>query len=177
LEQVLPLAKVATKPQALCDLERPDNQFAHGDWLELAKEVQNLDIEKAFLGTAKLIEHLQANLRRIRPHEYYDVYIGEGLPREQADRHPILWKFLVELPRSVIEILDTRRSSHQAKAIFVARKAGGREIINEPYFKTSWVKLVTIDPAKLDFAKSITSDECRVWVLQKPNGFEANPFL
>jgi len=31
------------------------NQFAHGDWLELAKEVQNLDIEKAFLGPEDLL--------------------------------------------------------------------------------------------------------------------------
>ena len=45
------------------------NQFAHGDWFELGKEVQDLDIEKAFLGTAKLMEHLQANLRHIRPNE------------------------------------------------------------------------------------------------------------
>lgn len=149
------------------------NQFAHGDWLELAKEVQNLDIEKAFLGTAKLMEHLQANLRCIRPNEYYEVYIEQAFPAEQVDRHPMLWKFLVELPES------TQCASYESKAVYVAKKAAGTELMNDPNFRmsTNWAKLVTIDPAKLDCAKSITSEECRVWVLQRPRGFEANPSL
>ena len=48
------------------------------------------------------------------------------------------------------------------------------ELMNDPDIKlyTSSAKLVTIDRAKLDFTKSISSDECRVWVLR-----EANPFL
>jgi hypothetical protein len=43
------------------------NSFAHGDWFELAKAVQDLDLEKAFVGTGKLMDHFQANLRRLRP--------------------------------------------------------------------------------------------------------------
>ena len=46
-------------------------------------------------------------------------------------------------------------------------------------FKNATVqaKFVPIDAAKLDSAKSIMKDECRVWILQKASGFEANPFL
>jgi hypothetical protein len=43
------------------------NQLAHGDWRELAKTIRTLNIEKVFLGTAKLMEHLQTNLGGVRP--------------------------------------------------------------------------------------------------------------
>jgi hypothetical protein len=139
------------------------NTFAHGDWFKLAKAVQGLDLEKAFVGTGKLMDHFQANLRRLRPNDYYEVKIGEHFPEEQTDPHPKLWRFLVEIPDSVKE-------SHQRKAISVARKAAGTEIMNNPNFKphASWATFVIVDPAELDFTKCITVDECRVWVLQKP---------
>ena len=116
------------------------NSFAHGDWFELAKAVQGLDLEKAFVGTGKFMEHLQANLRRLRPNNYYEVTIGERFPDEERDPHPQLWKFLVEIPESV-------RGSHQYRAISLARKAAGTEIINHPNFKphASWATFVMID--------------------------------
>jgi hypothetical protein len=147
------------------------NSFAHGDWFELAKEVQDLDLEKAFVGTAKLMEHLQSNLQRIRPNEYYEVIIGEQWPEEQAKPHPRLWKFLVEVP-------ENAQSSHEQKAIFAAKKVGGAELRNDFSFsRASWAKLVPVDPVKLDFTKCDVGDECRVWVVRKSNGSETSPFL
>ncbi len=139
------------------------NSFAHGDWFKLAKAVQRLDLEKAFVGTGKLMDHFQANLHRLRPNDYYEVKIGEHFPEEQTDPHPKLWRFLVEIPDSVQE-------SYQRKAISVARKAARTEIMNNPNFKAhaSWATFVMIDPTKLDFTTSVTVDGCRVWVLQKP---------
>ena len=98
------------------------NRFAHGDWFKLAQAIQGLDLEKAFVGTGKLMDHLQANLRRLRPNDYYEVKIGEHFPEEQTDPHPKLWRFLVEIPESV-------KQSHEWKSISVARKAARTEII------------------------------------------------
>jgi hypothetical protein len=58
---------------------------------------------------------------------------SEHFPKEQTDPHPKLWRFLVEIPESV-------RGSHQYRAISVARKAAGMEIMNNPNFepRASW---------------------------------------
>jgi hypothetical protein len=118
------------------------------------------------------MEHLQANLRRVWPNEYYEVHIEEVLPPEKENRPLRLWKFLVELPESVIEILDSKSLNHQAKAMSAAKKLVGTEIMNEAisvrFVGIDAAKLIGIDAAELDSTKSIRADECRVWVLQRP---------
>ena len=98
--------------------------------------------------------------------KYYEVYIEE-LQQSKLERQR-LWKFLVELPEG---------PHGESKAMAVAKEAGGTELRNDFKNATIQAKLVPIDAAKLDSAKSIMKDECRVWILQKASGFEANPFL
>ena len=51
-----------------CDADEDmRNQFAHGDWHELARKIDGFDIEKAFQGTAALMKHFETKLRRSRP--------------------------------------------------------------------------------------------------------------
>jgi hypothetical protein len=68
-----------------------------------------------------------------------------------------------------VEIPENVRGSHEWRAISVAKKAAGTEMINNPSFKphSSWAKLIMIDPSKLDFTTRIPVEECRVWVLEK----------
>src|SRR5260221_1319352 len=136
------------------------NSFAHGDWFRLAQAVQGLDLEKAFVGTGKLMDHFQANPRLFRPNDYYEVEIGEHFPEEQTDAHPKLSRALVEIPDSVQE-------SHQRNAISVARKAAGRGKLNKTNFKTqpTWAPSLIVHPAEVDFPHGITRDARRVWVL------------
>jgi hypothetical protein len=193
---VLPDRTIPRKPQFFADLIKPlkeagaftgfpreyldsvskywdavRNQYAHGDWFELAKEVKDLDLVKAFEGTAKLMEHFQTNLRRIRPNEYYKVLVGGEWFEEKTEHQPKIWKFLVEVPESL-------ESSHQNRAITAARNVGGTELRNDMNFPHgSWAKLFLVDPAKLNFTSCVVSDDCKVWIVEKPNGFKANPFL
>lgn len=97
------------------------NQFAHGDWVELANEIRGLDLDKAFEGTAKLMEHFQTNLQRIRPHEYYKVTIVGKWQGEKDERLVEVWKFLVQVPESL-------QSSHHSAAAMAAREVGGSEL-------------------------------------------------
>jgi hypothetical protein len=52
----------------------------------------------------------------------------------------------------------------------VAKKAGGVALRTDFQMKMSQAKLVQIDPAELDSGESITIDDCRVWILEKPSG-------
>jgi hypothetical protein len=150
------------------------NQFAHGNWFELAKEVQDLDLTKAFEGTAKLMAHFETNIHRLRPNEYYEVYIAKT---EQTSPDPTTWKLLVELPASA--------RGTESEALAAARQAFRRELMtNFQSDRCSWAKLVPGVPRKLDPSKCIigdrfrvTHDECRVWILQKPSESEVSPFV
>ena len=104
----------------------------------------------------------QGNLSPTSPMKYYEVYIEQLLPAEEQKHHQMLWKFLIALPES------TQRPSDESEAISVAKKAGGTELRTDFNVSSSRAEFVTPDAAKVDFAKSITIDECRVWVLQKP---------
>jgi len=147
------------------------NQFAHGDWFELAREVQDLDLTKAFEGTAKLMAHFETNMQRLRPNEYYEVYIAKTLPEEQTSPDPTTWKFLVELPASA--------RGTESEAMAAAGRAFRSELMSNPDFRSvrcRWAKLVPGVSRKLDPSKCIigdrfrvTSDGCRVWILQKPS--------
>jgi hypothetical protein len=137
------------------------NQFAHGDWFELAKEVQDLDLTKAFEGTAKLMAHFEANMQRLRPNEYYEVYIAKTFPEEQTSPDPTTWKFLVELPANA--------RGTESEAMAAAKRAFRRELMtNFQSVRCSWAKLVPGVPRKLDPSKCIISDGCRVWIEHKP---------
>jgi hypothetical protein len=93
--------------------------------------------------------------------KYYEVSIEEL----QLNRPPRLWKFLVELPES------TKGASDESKAMSAVKKAGATtELRTDFQIPLMEAKLVTVDAAKLDSADSITIDECRVWILQKPSG-------
>jgi hypothetical protein len=93
--------------------------------------------------------------------KYYEVSIEEL----QLNRPPRLWKFLVELPDS------TKCASHESKAMSAVKKAGATtELRTDFQIPLMEAKLVTVDAAKLDSADSVTIDECRVWILQKPSG-------
>jgi hypothetical protein len=99
--------------------------------------------------------------------KYYEVSFEEI----QVGRQPKRWKFLVELPEGGTQVDD------QSKAMAVAKKAGGAELRTDFNMKGGQAKLVSIDAAKLDSAKSEIVDECRVWTLQKGSEFEATPYL
>jgi hypothetical protein len=149
------------------------NNFAHGNWVELAREVQDLDLTKAFEGTAKLMAHFETNMQRLRPNEYYEVYIAKNLPEEQTSQDPTTWKFLVEFPANA--------RGTQMEAVSAARQAFRRELMSNPEFKLGnggWAKLVPgirkLDPSK---RFRVTDDECRVWILQKPSESEVSPFV
>jgi hypothetical protein len=146
------------------------NQFAHGDWAELAKEVKDMNLAKAFEGTAKLMEHFETNLRQIRPYEYYNVSVGGPWLDEKTEQPSKFWRFLVAVP-------ENAQSSQQQLAITAARNVGGNELRNDlNYPQGSWAKLTFVDPTKLDFKSCVISDSCKVWVIEKPNGFRASPF-
>jgi hypothetical protein len=153
------------------------NQFAHGDWIELAREVQDLDLTKAFEGTAKLMAHFETNMQRLRPNEYYEVYTAKTLPEEQTSPDPTTWKFLVVLPASA--------RGTESEAMAAARRAFRSELMtNFQSVSCSWAKLVPGVPRKLDPSKCIIGDrfrvihdECRVWILQKPSESEVSPFV
>jgi hypothetical protein len=104
----------------------------------------------------------QGNLSPTSPMKYYEVHIEQLLPAEAQKHHQMLWKFLVALPEG------TRRLSDESEAISVAKKAGGMELTTDFNVSSSRAEFVTPDAAKVDFGKSITIDECRVWILQKP---------
>jgi len=146
------------------------NNFAHGNWVELAREVQALDLAKAFEGTAKLMAHFETNMQRLRPNEYYEVYISEH-PVDESDS--TTWKFLVELPTSA--------RGTQMEAATAAQQAFRRELMHNPDFKSgrfSWTRLVPgirkLDPSK---RFRVTDDDCRVWILHKANESEVSPFV
>jgi hypothetical protein len=146
------------------------NQFAHGNWVELAKEVQDLDLTKAFEGTAKLMAHFEANIQRLRPNEYYEVYIAKTFPEEQTGPDPTTWKFLVELPASA--------RGTESEAMAAVRRAFRRELMtNFQSDRRSWAKLVPGVAPKLDPLKCITRDGYRVWILQKTGESEVSPFV
>jgi hypothetical protein len=92
--------------------------------------------------------------------KYYEVSFEEI----QLNRPPRLCKFLVELKNTQGDAID------QSKAIAVAKKAGGVALRTDFQMKMSQAKLVQIDPAELDSGESITIDDCRVWILEKPSG-------
>jgi hypothetical protein len=75
----------------------------------------------------------------------------------------------------VVEVPESIQSSHQNWAIRAARNVGGAELRNDMNFAHgSWAKLFLVDPTKLDFKSCVVSDGCKVWIVQRPNGFEAN---
>jgi hypothetical protein len=137
------------------------NQFAHGNWFELAKEVQDLDLTKAFEGTAKLMAHFEANMQRLRPNEYYEVYIAKTFPEEQTSPDPTTWKFLVELPASARET--------EWEAVAAARRAFRSELMTNFQSHTcSWAKLMPGVWCIIGDRFRVTSDGCRVWIEHKP---------
>jgi len=143
------------------------NQFAHGNWIELAREVQDLDVTKAFEGTAKLMAHFEANIQRLRPNEYYEVYIAKAFPEEQTSPDPTTWRFLVELPTSAL--------GTQMEAIAAAKRAFRSQLMKSG--RPSWAKLVPGVARKLDPSKCIRRNGYRVWILQKPGEAEVIPFM
>ena len=148
------------------------NNFAHGNWVELAREVQDLDLTKAFEGTAKLMAHFETNMQRLRPNEYYEVYIAKTFPEEQTSPDPTTWKFLVELPASA--------RGTESEAVAAARRAFRSELMSNPNFQSGgggWAKLVPGLPPKLDPSKCIIGERCRVWILQKTSESEVSPFV
>ena len=92
--------------------------------------------------------------------KYYEVSFEEI----QLNRPPRLWKFLVELPESSQD--DTME---QSKAMVAARKAGGAALRTDFSTPMREAKLVPKDAAKPD-SESMTIDDCRVWILEKPSG-------
>jgi hypothetical protein len=91
--------------------------------------------------------------------KYYEVSFEEY----QLDRQPKLWKFLVELPKSTQD-----DAMDESKAMIAANKAGGAELRTDFKIPMMEAKLVPEDAVKPD-SESMTIDECRVWILQKPS--------
>jgi hypothetical protein len=85
-----------------------------------------------------------------------------------------------------VELPASARGS-ESEAMAAARRAFRMELVSNPNFqsgKSSWAKLVPGIPRKLDPSTCIigdrfrvTSDGCRVWILQKPSESEVSPFV
>jgi hypothetical protein len=92
--------------------------------------------------------------------KYYEVSFKESPP----DQSRKLWKFRVELKNPRGDATD------QSRAIAAATRAGDAALRTDFKLQMSEAKLVQVDPAGLDSGEFMTVDECRVWVLEKPNG-------